>query len=127
MIVYLSVPQLIELHKALLRTFGGGRGLRDRAGLASAAARPAATFGGEDLYPDLAAKTAALMHSLVLNHPFVDGNKRVAAAAAELFLRINGMELDARDEEIERVTLAGAAGEVEAEALGIWLRQRMKG
>jgi len=126
-IVYLSVPQLIELHKALLRTFGGGRGLRDRAGLASAAARPAATFGGEDLYPDLAAKTAALMHSLVLNHPFVDGNKRVAAAAAELFLRINGMELDARDEEIERVTLAGAAGEVEAEALGIWLRQRMKG
>jgi death-on-curing protein len=67
------------------------------------------------------------MHSLVLNHPFVDGNKRVAAAAAELFLRINGMELAVSHEEFERVTLAAAAGEVEAEALGIWLRQRVRG
>jgi death-on-curing protein len=126
-IVYLSVAQLVELHGVLLRTFGGRGGLRDRGGLSSAAARPAATYGGDDLYPDLAAKAAALMHSLVLNHPFVDGNKRVAAAAAELFLRINGMELAASDEEFERVTLAAAAGEVEAEALGIWLRQRVRG
>lgn len=101
--------------------------MRDRGGLESAAARPAMTFGGDDLYPDLAAKAAALMHSLVLNHPFLDGNKRVGAAAAELFLRVNGAGLDASDEEFEAVTLATAAGDVEPEALAIWFRQRVRG
>lgn len=127
MIVYLSVAQVLQLHHVLLRAFGGREGLRDRGGLASAVARPAATFGGEDLYPDLAAKAAALMHSLLLNHPFVDGNKRVGVAAAELFLRVNGWELDAGDEELEEMTISIATGDVEAEALAIWFRQRIRG
>lgn len=76
-------------HAALVRAFGGASGLRDRRSFEAAVARPAATFAGEDLYDDLAAKAAALMHSLVLNHPFVDGNKRVGVAAAELFLSCN--------------------------------------
>jgi death-on-curing protein len=126
-IVYLSVVQVLQLHHVLLRAFGGREGLRDRGGLASAVARPAATFGGEDLYPDLAAKAAALMHSLLLNHPFVDGNKRVGVAAAELFLRVNGWELDAGDEELEEMTISIATGDVEAEALAIWFRQRIRG
>lgn len=67
------------------------------------------------------------MHSLLLNHPFTDGNKPVGAAAAELFLRINGHELDAADEEFEEVALAVAAGGIEAEALAIWFRQRVRG
>lgn len=127
MIVYLSVAQILALHRALVSAFGGLEGVRDRGGLESAAARPAATFGGEDLYPDLPAKAAALMHSLILNHSFMDGNKRVGAAGAELFLRVNGAELDAGDDELEAVTLATAAGEVEAEALAIWFRQRVRG
>ena len=127
MIVYLSVPQLLELYRVLIREFGGRSGVRDRGGLESAAARPAMTFGGEDLYIDLPAKAAALMHSLVLNHSFVDGNKRLGAAAAELFLRINGAELDASDDELESVTLSVAAGQVEVEALAIWFRQRLRG
>lgn len=126
MIVYLSVAQLLTLYRALMAAFGGREGLRDRSGLESAGARPAATFGGEDLYPDLAAKSAALMHSLVLNHSFVDGNKRVGAAAAELFLRVNGAELDVGDEEFEAAALSTAAGDVEAEALTIWFRQRVR-
>jgi death-on-curing protein len=66
------------------------------------------------------------MHSLVLNHPFVDGNKRIGAAAAELFLRVNGAVLDASDEELEAVTLATISGEVQLEALAIWFRQRIR-
>jgi death-on-curing protein len=123
--IYLSVAQVLELQRVLRETFGGRGGLRDRGGLESAVARPAATFGGEDLYPDLADKAGALMHSLLLNHPFVDGNKRVGAAAAELFLRINGAELDAADDEFEAMALAVAAGEVPVEALAIWFRQRL--
>ena len=88
-------------------------------------ARPAATFGGDDLYPDLASKAAALMHSLVMNHPFVDGNKRVGAMAAELFLEINDRRLLASDDDIERMTFAAARGEVDAESLAIWFRQRI--
>ena len=87
-------------------------------------ARPQTTFGGEDLYPDVEAKAAALMHSVVMNHPFVDGNKRLGAMAAELFLAVNGYDLGASDEALVEVSLAVARGEVSAEALAIWLRQR---
>ena len=84
------------------------------------------TFGGEDLYGDLAAKAAALMHSLVLNHPFVDGNKRIGVAAAEFFLERNASTLEAADEELEQLTLAVAEGKVAVEALAIWFRQRLR-
>ena len=127
MTVYLSDEQLLALYSVLIRVFGGRPGLRDRGALEAAAARPAMTFGGDDLYPDLAAKGAALMHSLLLNHPLLDGNKRLGAAAAELFLRVNGAVLDAGDEEFEAIALATAAGDVEPEALTIWCRQRIRG
>jgi death-on-curing protein len=122
--IFVSVDQLIELHALQIARFGGSRGLRDRGALEAAAARPAATFGGEDLYADLAAKAGALMHSIVMNHPFVDGNKRVGAAAAELFLLINGSQLITSDLDFEHVTLATARGELDAERLAIWFRQR---
>jgi death-on-curing protein len=124
-ILYLSVSQVLELHAALSTAFGGPSGVRDRGGLESAVGRPAQTFDGEELYPDLAAKAAALMHSLVLNHPFLDGNKRVGAAAAELFVEINGGVVHATDEEFEHITLETAKGHVSAEALSIWFRQRL--
>jgi death on curing protein len=122
--LYLSVDQLLHLHRMQIRKFGGSPGLRDRGGLEAAAARPQMTFGGEDLYPDLAAKAAALMHSVVMNHPFVDGNKRAGTMAAELLLAVNGHDMVAGDDEVVEVALAVARGEVSAEALAIWIRQR---
>lgn len=124
MTLYLSVDQILYFHRLQIEAFGGSAGLRDRGLLESAAARPQMTFGGEDLYPDLAAKAGALMHSLVLNHPFIDGNKRVGAMAAELLLTINEHDLQATDDEVVEITLAVAQGEVSAEALAIWFRQR---
>jgi death-on-curing protein len=126
MIEYLSVEQVLALHQALVKAFGGAAAVRDRGALESAVARPAMTFGGEDLYVDVASKGAALMHSLVLNHPFVDGNKRVGIAAAEYFFIINGAQLDAVDGELEALTLDVAKGDVEVEALAIWFRQRLQ-
>jgi death-on-curing protein len=122
---YVSVEQLLRLHARQVERFGGSPGLRDRGGLESAAARPAMTFGGDDLFPDLAAKAAALMHSLVTNHPFVDGNKRLGASAAELFLVVNGAGLNALDAELEETTMSVARGEMEVEPLTIWFRQRI--
>ena len=126
MIVYLTLAQILELHASQLRRYGGGAGLRDRGGLEAAVARPQMTFGGEDLYVDAAAKAAALMHSLVMNHPFVDGNKRVGAHAALLFLRANDFQLGISPSELTEITLTVARGELEAEALAIWLRQRAR-
>ena len=126
MIVTLSAAQLVALHGELMKAFGGRRGLRDRGALEAAAARPGMTFDGEDLYPDLAAKAAALMHSLVLNHPFVDGNKRIGAAAAELVVEVNGYRLRADDADLESITFSTAKGELSAEALAIWFRQRLE-
>jgi death-on-curing protein len=124
--VYVSLEQVLELHAQQVRRFGGPAGLRDRGALEAAVARPQMTFGGEDLYPDVEAKAAAVLQSLVMNHPFVDGNKRTGAAAAELFLNLNDVELTAGDDELVEVTLAVARGEVAAEALAIWLRQRTR-
>ncbi len=126
MIEYLSLEQVLVLHDFQIRRYGGARGLRDRGALEASVARPRATFGGEDLYPDLAAKAAALLHSLSANHPFVDGNKRVAAHAALLFLEGNGFELESTPSALTAQVLAVARGEVEAAALAIWLRQRLR-
>ena len=123
---YLWLAQLLRLHEMQIGAFGGSMGVRDRGGAEASLARPQVTFDGEDLYPDVEAKAAALMHSLVMNHPFVDGNKRAGAAAAELFLNVNGVVLTAEDEELVDITLAVARGEVGAEALAIWLRQRSR-
>ena len=100
--------------------------MRDRGGLEAAVARPAMTFGGEDLYPDLPSKAAALMHSLVMNHPFVAGNKRVGAHAAMLFLALNGGRCRMTSDELEDLTLSVARGELNAESLAIWFRQRLE-
>jgi death-on-curing protein len=124
--VYVSLEQVLELHGLQVRRFGGSAGLRDRGALEAAVARPQMTFGGEDLYPDVQAKAAAILQSLVMNHPFVDGNKRTGAATAELFMNLNDMDLAAEDDELVAVTLAVARGEVTAEALAIWLRQRSR-
>ena len=125
MIVYLDVDQILDLHRQQLRRYGGLAGVRDRGALEAAVARPTATFGGEDLYPDVPAKAAALMHSLALNHPFMDGNKRVAAHAAVLLASVNGFDCLATPDELVAVTLAVAKGGVQVEALAIWFRQRL--
>ena len=124
MIRYLSVKQLGALHRIQIEFYQGGEGLRDPGALEAAAARPAMTFDGEDLYPEMPQKAAALMHSIVKNHPFVDGNKRVGAHAGIVFLRVNNWDLDCDSDELERVTMSLAAGQMDVESLTVWFRQR---
>jgi death-on-curing protein len=100
----LTIEQVLFLHARLIEETGGAHGVRDLSLPKSAVARPWATFGGRDLYPDLFSKAAARMDSLIHNHPFVDGNKRTGIAAAALFLRQNGHRLTATNEELEGFT-----------------------
>lgn len=126
MTVYLSVAQVLRFHSDQIDRFGGSRGLRERGALESAVARPQMTFGGEDLYPDVPTKAAALMHSLVMNHAFVDGNKRVGAHAAIAFLLANDVEPLFSPADLVDITLRLAEGRVSAEQLAIWIRQRSR-
>jgi death-on-curing protein len=123
---YLSLLEVLVLHQRVLATTGGMGGVRDMGGLESAVAQPQMTFGGAELYPTLAGKAAALAHSLVCNHPFVDGNKRIGHAAMEVFLVMNGYELEASLDDAERTFLALAAGQVSREELRSWIESHMR-
>ena len=99
----------------------GAEGIRDPAALESAVAQPFQTFDGEDLYPSLAAKAAALCFFIIRNHPFVDGNKRVGHAALEVMLVLNGTEIMATTDEQEHVVLAVASGAMSREEFSEWV------
>jgi death-on-curing protein len=111
-VVFLSVDNVLAIHHRVIEEFGGDPGLRDRGLLESAVAMPQSTFGGSFLHAGLAEQAAAYHFHLCSNHPFVDGNKRVALASAEVFLLINGMALSASDSELESLTVGVASGEL---------------
>jgi len=122
---YLRLEEVLELHRLALEQSGGLEGVRDLGGLDSALAQPQMAFGGQDLYPKLADKAAALGFSLVCNHPFVDGNKRVGHAAMETFLVLNGWELVADVDEQEQVILGLAAGKLKREEFTAWVQAHL--
>ena len=119
---YLILGEVLALHRRILAESGGRPGLRDLGAIASALSQPRVSVGGQDAYPTLIDKAAALGYSLIRNHGFIDGNKRTAHAAIEVFLVMNGMELRASVDDQERFMLALAAGDVSREALAEWLR-----
>lgn len=122
---YLTLAELAELHRRIIEQSGGGEGVRDLGLAESALAQPQMSFGGTELYPTLAEKAAALCFSLVMNHPFVDGNKRIGHAAMETFLVMNGFELAADVDDSESVILRLAAGELERLPFTEWVVQHV--
>ena len=119
---YLTLGEVLALHRRILAESGGTPGVRDLAAVASAVSQPRVSVGGNDAYPSLIEKAAALGYSLVRNHGFIDGNKRIAHAAMEVFLVMNDMKLSAPVDDQERFMFALAAGDVSREALIEWLR-----
>jgi death-on-curing protein len=118
---YLTLGEVVTLHRAVVAATGGAEGIRELGGLESALAQPKATFDALDLYPTVVDKAAALAFGLAMNHPFVDGNKRIAHAAMAVFLDLNGFAINASIDEQERVMLDLAAGNMTRHALTAWL------
>ncbi len=123
---YFSLGEILRLHSRIISQSGGSDGLRDLGMLESALGQPRQTFGGEDLHPSLAAKASALGFSLIMNHPFVDGNKRIGHAALEGFLMLNGFELNANVDESEAEILAVASGHRTREELQAWIEENIE-
>jgi death on curing protein len=122
---YLSLPEVLELHRRVIEQSGGSLGIRDFGALESAIAQPRMAFGGEDLYPNLAGKASALGFSLIKNHPFIDGNKRVGHAAMEVFLVLNGFQIAATVDEQEKLVMQLAASQIGREEFTVWIEAHM--
>jgi death-on-curing protein len=118
---FLELSEVIELQRRLISCTGGLLGVKHAGAVDSALAQPKMTFDGVELYPSLAEKAAALAYSLARNHGFEDGNKRIAHAAMELFLVLNGDELQGHIDDQEHTILALAAGALSREAFTAWV------
>ena len=123
---YLTLKEVLGLHKTVVERWGGAAEIRDSGLLQSALAQPQMTFGGQELYPDAAAKASAIGFSLICNHPFMDGNKRAGYAAMETFLVMNGYELECSVDETEQIVLSVASGATTRDGLLEWLKAHMK-
>jgi death-on-curing protein len=117
------IEDILQVHKFSIDKYGGGNGIRDIGGLESAIARPFQTFGGNNLYPTIFEKAAALGESLIINHPFIDGNKRTGFIAMVSLLEDDGYLLTATQEEAYIFTIKISTGEIKFDEIVAWLRQ----
>ncbi len=123
---YLYPNQIIYLHKQIVALSGGSHGVRDKGLLESAVYRPQASFGGQDLYPDIFMKTAALGHSIISNHPFIDGNKRIGFEAMRLMLLLNGYNIFASEDKKFHFVMNIAEKKINEQGIAGWLRNNSK-
>ena len=124
--IIISEDMATELHLAMAELTGGDVGIRDRGLLDSALKAPYQTFGGEDLYKTVEEKGARLGFSLISNHPFLDGNKRIGMYIMLVFLEANGVRIEPTDDEVIRVALAVASSSMSYEELLSWVIENRK-
>ena len=124
--IYLYPKQIVYLHQQIVALSGGSPEIRDEGLLESAVYRPQASFGGQDLYADLWIKTAVLGYSLIKNHAFVDGNKRIGFEAMRLMLRLNEFDLRASEDSKFEFVLKIAEGKLTEQAIADWLKQNSR-
>lgn len=123
---FLALAEVLAIHVDQIMRFGGMPGLRDRRLLLSALAVPQATFEGRYLHEDLAAMAASYLYHIVQNHPFVDGNERVGAVAAVVFLALNGLEVEANEESFGDLVIAVAEGKADKTVVAAFLREHSR-
>jgi death on curing protein len=118
---YITLGEVIDLYFQIMNKTGGLPGIRDLGSLESAIAQPRMSYGNNDLYPTIEEKAAALGYSIIMNHPFVDGNKRIGHAAMEVFLVMNGKEINAVIDEQEKIILDLAANRIDRQVFTDWI------
>lgn len=119
--ITISLPQALLIQKYLIEASGGMYGVRDRGALESALNTPFLAFNGENVYPGKERKAAALCYSLIQNHPFVDGNKRIGVHLCDVFLEINGVRLEFSDADLVELGLSVADGTWKIPEIHEWI------
>jgi death-on-curing protein len=120
--IFLTLDDILESHAEQIANYGGSPGIRDTGLLQSALAQPEAQFSGQYLHADLFEMAAAYLHHIVQNHPFIDGNNRVGLEAALIFLEINGIELNATDDEYVDLVLRTAQSQTDKSEIAEFFR-----
>ncbi|AGC76964.1 death-on-curing protein [Nonlabens dokdonensis] len=121
----ISLEQALKIHELQIKIHGGAKGIRDQSLLEAALARPFATFDGLDLYPKPIDKAAAILESTLINHPFIDGNKRTGYVLMELILRVNGLCVILHLESQYDFTIKVAEGKMKIEEIIAWLNKHV--
>jgi len=124
-IVRLSTETIIAIHTELINKIGGGHGIRDENLLDMSANSPFQTFDGNDLYPTLIEKAAHLVFSLIKNHPFLDGNKRIGVTVMIIFLKANGIKFECTNEELADFGLGLANGSYDEKYAREWIKNHI--
>jgi len=123
---YLRPEDMLQIHSFIIDETGGSHGVRDTGLIQSAAQAPKQSFGGEDAYPDVFKKAAVYLHRIIMNHPFVDGNKRTAITAATIFLEQNGYRFTAPEGELENFALKVVEDKLDIDQIADWLEQNAR-
>ena len=121
--LFLTLDEILTLHEDQIRRFGGSYGVRDVGLLESAMGSAAATFGGEFLHVSIFEMAAAYLYGICKNHPFVDGNKRTAVAAALVFLDMNGVEVDVNENDFYNLVIGVAEGRFSKAEVAVFLQR----
>lgn len=124
--LFLTKDQVLSIHRLQIERIGGSHGVRDHGLLDSAVSMPSSTYGGEFLHSTVFEMAAAYLYHLVMNHPFIDGNKRVGAMAADVFLQVNGYDLQASQEAFERLVLETAQGNLKKDDIARFLKKHSR-
>jgi len=119
----ISEQEALEIHSILIEKFGGANGLRDRELLDSALNRPFQTFDGQELYPTPIDKAAAILESIVKNHPFTDGNKRTGYVLARLLLMNGQLDIKADQEQKYQFVISISTGDLSFEQIKEWIEK----
>ena len=122
----IDLQTTLLIHNILIEKFGGSKGIRDQGGLEAAIARPYATFDGQDLYPEAIDKAAAVFESIIINHPFLDGNKRTAYVLLRLTLLELEFDITATEDEKYDMTISASKGELNFDGIKLWLAEKAK-
>ena len=118
----ISVKQTLLIHERAIKIHGGSNGVRDQGSLESALARPFQTFDGEELYQSFEEKAAAIAESIIINHPFVDGNKRTGYILMEAILKFGNINIISSDAEIYKMVIDISTGDLRFDEIVIWLK-----
>ncbi len=119
----IEIEEALSIHKILIDSFGGADGIRDKSSLSSALQRPFQTFDGEFVYKSILEKAAALVESILINHPFVDGNKRTGYVLLRRYLLQNEIDIIAAEEQKYNFIISIASGEISFEEIAAWLQK----
>ncbi|TAL17110.1 type II toxin-antitoxin system death-on-curing family toxin [bacterium] len=122
-VYFLSLSEVLEIHRDQVDRYGGEGGIRDIGLLKSALGMPSATYGGEFLHTDIFEMAAAYLFHLSKNHPFIDGNKRAGGVAALVFLALNGYDFNAPEDDFAEMVLSTARGELDKADVAVFLRK----